>query len=277
LLPIDRYVVLARNLVIVCTAHPNLASRYFDDASEALLEIVEGVATKGHLYRGDEPPPNTRADVRELCLFLWLQFTNLRDLSSQLPRTSSYIDYSALPYSQVYVHFPPSPTLASTHVVDPPRLYDRSPIIVAENSCAMPQRGCPGRTYTTVDGVGRGVAPSNKALTLSCSRLSFSSSPASTILVPDDQGGPDDSAVIPLFPEDLSAICHALCSPSQHSPTCRAPYTSESAKAAGSQVLPQPRVSSRPLNPSGDDAKKASRSSSSFSSAWETSSCLEGF
>jgi len=197
--------------------------------------------------------------------------------SPQLPRTSSYIDYSALPYSQVYVHFPPSPTLTSTYVVDSPRLYDRSPIIVGENSCAMPRRGCPGRTYATIDGVGRGVASPNNALALSCSKLSFSSSAPSTIplLVPGDQGTSDDSEVMPLFPEGLSALCHALCSPSQHSPMCRAPHAAEGAEAAGMQFLPNLCVSSRPPR-SSDDSKKSSRSSS-FSSAWDLSSCLEGF
>jgi len=194
--------------------------------------------------------------------------------SSQLPRTSSYIDYSALPYSRVYVHFPPSPTLTSTHVVDPPRLYDRSPIIVGENSCAMPQRGCPGRTYATVDGVGRGVASSTNALALSCSKLSFSSSTPSAIpfLLPDDQGSSDDSEAISLFPEGLGAPCHALCSPSQHSPMCRAPHTLEGVEAADRQFIPHLRVSSRSLKPSA-----TKKSSSSFTSAWDTSSCLEGF
>jgi hypothetical protein len=30
-------------------------------------------------------------------------------------------------------------------------LYDRSPIVVTPNSCALPERGCPGRTYTLDD------------------------------------------------------------------------------------------------------------------------------
>ncbi|TDL24817.1 hypothetical protein BD410DRAFT_837733 [Rickenella mellea] len=46
------------------------------------------------------------------------------------------------------VHFPPSPTLISrTFSAHSPTSYDRSPIIVHTNSCAMPERGCPGRTY----------------------------------------------------------------------------------------------------------------------------------
>lgn len=46
------------------------------------------------------------------------------------------------------VHFPPSPTLTRTYTAYPPSAYDRSPIEVAPNTCALPERGCPGRTYT---------------------------------------------------------------------------------------------------------------------------------
>ncbi|KAJ7146063.1 hypothetical protein C8R44DRAFT_972943 [Mycena epipterygia] len=45
------------------------------------------------------------------------------------------------------VHFPPSPTLTRTFSAHSPSAYDRSPIVVSPNSCALPARGCPGRTY----------------------------------------------------------------------------------------------------------------------------------
>ena len=45
------------------------------------------------------------------------------------------------------VHFPPSPILARTFSAYSPSTYDRSPIVVAPNICALPARGCPGRTY----------------------------------------------------------------------------------------------------------------------------------
>ncbi|KAH7910558.1 hypothetical protein BJ138DRAFT_1126756 [Hygrophoropsis aurantiaca] len=45
------------------------------------------------------------------------------------------------------VHFPPSPTLTRTFTAHSPTAYDRSPIVVAPNTCALPERGCPGRTY----------------------------------------------------------------------------------------------------------------------------------
>ncbi|KAG6812014.1 hypothetical protein H0H92_004743 [Tricholoma furcatifolium] len=47
------------------------------------------------------------------------------------------------------VHFPPSPSLTThTFVAYSAAYYDRSPIEVSPNSCALPERGCPGRTYT---------------------------------------------------------------------------------------------------------------------------------
>jgi len=198
--------------------------------------------------------------------------------TSQLSRTPSYIDYSALPYSQVYVHFPPSPTLASTHVVDSPRLYDRSPIIVSENSCAMPRRGCPGRTYATVDGVGRGVASSNNALPLPCPKLSFSSNATIPLMVPDRQGSSDDSDAVSIVPEDLRATCRALCPPGQHSPMCRVHHTTERAKEADHRFMRRSRLCSSSSTPaSSGGAAGSSPSSSSFTSTWDTSSCLEGF
>ncbi|KAI4294574.1 hypothetical protein GGG16DRAFT_64585 [Schizophyllum commune] len=44
------------------------------------------------------------------------------------------------------VHFPPSPRLTRTFSALPSCDYDRSPIVVCPNTCALPERG--GRTYT---------------------------------------------------------------------------------------------------------------------------------
>jgi len=47
------------------------------------------------------------------------------------------------------VSFPPSPALVTaTHVVLSHQEYDRSPLVVVPNDLALPERGCPGRTYT---------------------------------------------------------------------------------------------------------------------------------
>ncbi|KAE9406085.1 hypothetical protein BT96DRAFT_987786 [Gymnopus androsaceus JB14] len=56
---------------------------------------------------------------------------------------------SELPFYGIQeVHFPPSPSLSRVYTAISSSTYDRSPIVVSPNSCALPERGCPGRTYT---------------------------------------------------------------------------------------------------------------------------------
>ena len=59
-------------------------------------------------------------------------------------------EYHPLPFSEYpihspHVHFPPTPTLTSTIFTHSAVQYDRAPIVVAENVCALPERG--GRCY----------------------------------------------------------------------------------------------------------------------------------
>ncbi|KAI6022908.1 hypothetical protein BKA83DRAFT_4270582 [Pisolithus microcarpus] len=44
------------------------------------------------------------------------------------------------------VHFPPSPALTRVYAAHPSSAYDRSPIVVSPNTCALPERGCPARS-----------------------------------------------------------------------------------------------------------------------------------
>lgn len=60
------------------------------------------------------------------------------------------------------VHFPPSPTLTRVYVAHSSTAYDRSPIVVLPNACALPQRGCPGRTYTLDDEPPKRSSPSKR-------------------------------------------------------------------------------------------------------------------
>ncbi|KAJ7619304.1 hypothetical protein FB45DRAFT_1062744 [Roridomyces roridus] len=55
------------------------------------------------------------------------------------------------PSSPREVHFPPSPRLSRTFSAHSSSSYDRTPIEVATNVCALPARGCPGRTYYDCD------------------------------------------------------------------------------------------------------------------------------
>lgn len=50
-------------------------------------------------------------------------------------------------HSSSHVHFPPTPSLSTTFPTHSKKTYDRRPLVVAPNSCALPARGCPGRTY----------------------------------------------------------------------------------------------------------------------------------
>ncbi|KZT66261.1 hypothetical protein DAEQUDRAFT_740126 [Daedalea quercina L-15889] len=52
---------------------------------------------------------------------------------------------------QPVVRFPARPALSKTFSAHSSTQYDRSPIVVQPNSCALPARGCPGRTYTLDD------------------------------------------------------------------------------------------------------------------------------
>ncbi|EMD32175.1 hypothetical protein CERSUDRAFT_99576 [Gelatoporia subvermispora B] len=49
------------------------------------------------------------------------------------------------------VHFAPRPALAVVARTHSAAQYDRSPIVVQPNRCALPERGCPGRTYSLAD------------------------------------------------------------------------------------------------------------------------------
>ncbi|VDB84322.1 unnamed protein product [Peniophora sp. CBMAI 1063] len=51
---------------------------------------------------------------------------------------------TSVPYA--HVHFPSTPNMTTTHRAHSPHTYDRKPIMVARNECALPERG--GRIYT---------------------------------------------------------------------------------------------------------------------------------
>ncbi|CAE6470369.1 hypothetical protein ACGC1H_005931 [Rhizoctonia solani] len=111
-----------------------------------------------------------------------------------------------LPYAQTNVHFPTAKRdLVKTRVTHSPASYDRSPIVVAPNSCALPARGCPGRTYAP-DAIGRSMHPSARRRSSPCPGL-----------VPDEGSSDDSDGLIspppertpPMFSDDDRALLFA--------------------------------------------------------------------
>lgn len=105
------------------------------------------------------------------------------------------------------VHFPPSPALARTFSAYSAAAYDRSPIVVSPNSCALPERGCPGRTYLLEE--QQSPAPRR----ISCARdyhpraLAFASSSSNydpvPPLIPDLSSESDESDGVSGLPGEL--------------------------------------------------------------------------
>ncbi|CAE6474723.1 unnamed protein product [Rhizoctonia solani] len=111
-----------------------------------------------------------------------------------------------LPYAQANVHFPTAKRdLVKTRVTHSPASYDRSPIVVLPNSCAMPARGCPGRTYDTA-AIGRSIHPTRRRSPTPCPPL-----------VPDEGSSDDSDGLIspppertpPMFDDDDRAMMFA--------------------------------------------------------------------
>jgi hypothetical protein len=70
-----------------------------------------------------------------------------RPILKSLPITElSPLPFSTYPLDSPHVHFPPTPTLTSTTFTHSAIVYDRAPTVVADNICALPERG--GRCYT---------------------------------------------------------------------------------------------------------------------------------
>jgi len=69
----------------------------------------------------------------------------LKRVVSELVHKADSYDTQGYPSKSHGVHFPPSPA-TRTYSAYSAAAYDRSPIVVAPNNCALPERG--GRTYT---------------------------------------------------------------------------------------------------------------------------------
>ncbi|KAI4517016.1 hypothetical protein GGG16DRAFT_52113 [Schizophyllum commune] len=59
------------------------------------------------------------------------------------PPLSGALPFATYPHGMQtpHVHFPPTPGLASHHTTHSPAQYDRAPIVIEPNACALPERG----------------------------------------------------------------------------------------------------------------------------------------
>ena len=77
----------------------------------------------------------------------------LKSLSSSFvsSETSNPLPFSSCPtiLDSPHVHFPPTPTLTSTEITHSSFMYDRAPIVVTPNICALPERG--GRKFIGIN------------------------------------------------------------------------------------------------------------------------------
>ncbi|KAG5646188.1 hypothetical protein DXG03_004242 [Asterophora parasitica] len=129
------------------------------------------------------------------------------------------------------VHFPPSPSLTThTFTAYSSSYYDRSPIVVDANSCAMPERGCPGRTYTLDEPAPPSPSPNRRHLSCSgrdlhpralAARASASTSHLLPPLIPDLSSESDESdgfasPFLPSFtPTNTTTHIHGLAIPTE--------------------------------------------------------------
>ena len=135
------------------------------------------------------------------------------------------------------VHFPPSPALTRTFTAHSAAAYDRSPIEVTPNSCALPERGCPGRTYLLEETDPTMPRPSPYPRGIAYARdyhpraLAFASSthhggwPSSTVpqLIPDMSSESEESDGVSGIPAELSTTYATASNAKQHHPYSNLP------------------------------------------------------
>ncbi|KAF8176275.1 hypothetical protein BJ912DRAFT_700679 [Pholiota molesta] len=145
------------------------------------------------------------------------------------------------PFDAPAVHFPPSPALTRTFTAYSATAYDRSPIVVTPNSCALPERGCPGRTYLLDEAASASPAPRcittgrdyhPRALAFASANNAASSSYAPVPpLIPDLSSESEESDGVAAQPLAASYHTYPMGSPSKtyaagfhHSPSSHTLY-----------------------------------------------------
>jgi hypothetical protein len=146
-------------------------------------------------------------------------------LKSQLRSESDPLPFASCPRLLLspHVHFPPTPTLTSTHIADSPWTYDRAPIAISPNSCALPERGA--RMYTPASeswnrtrATGSYFHPGPNAyeaceLELCGTRITMSPPPP---LIPDFSSESDESDGSVVTPPELNTMIPPISVHSAH-------------------------------------------------------------
>jgi hypothetical protein len=116
-------------------------------------------------------------------------------LKAQLGSESDPLPFASRPKGLLspHVHFPPTPALTSTHFADSPRTYDRAPITISPNLCALPERG--GRMYS----------PTSESWNLAQGAGCYFQLKACETGTPDFSGAHIAATSPPLFIPDLSS------------------------------------------------------------------------
>lgn len=201
-----------------------------------------------------------------------------------------------------HVHFPPTPILVSTHTTHSSGMYDRAPIAISPNSCALPERG--GRTYSPTADSSRKLSSSQakgsyfhprayeacETEPADAAYAAYAASAALPPLVPDLSSSESDESDAPaVTPPETSAMLPPISdhfSQHHHSPI---PYAhSREGLDSALSFLPHPpllvrdkehlrkrRSPSRPRLAVGS-SRRSSKSADDFGQA-ALDGCLGGF
>ncbi|KAG8740055.1 hypothetical protein FRC12_016128 [Ceratobasidium sp. 428] len=191
-------------------------------------------------------------------------------MSSPVSKPSCLKQRTTPAYSEPTMHFPTAKReLVKTRVTHSPSSYDRSPIVVLPNSCALPARGCPGRTYdpTPVSPSGRTMHPSAysaASMSQSPPRIRRPATPCAVPGLIPDEGSSDDSDGLTSPPPERVGNTFGYAAAAIHDDDDRAMLFA----AARSRTSSPPKTKSR-------RSSREYRVSSSFESSDE--GCLGGF
>ncbi|KII93022.1 hypothetical protein PLICRDRAFT_377273 [Plicaturopsis crispa FD-325 SS-3] len=148
-----------------------------------------------------------------------------------------------------HVHFPPTPALTQTHVTHSPATYDRAPIVVSDNTCALPERG--GRTYSAGTSERKKQAKGSyfhpRAYEACEREPAYAAAPPfdPPPLVPDvssssdDSDGQDGAVLTPPGPHAVPPISMHFAKPPTPVGAARSPHSQQEIESAYS-FLPHP-------------------------------------